>query len=167
MNDPEHHCRTSNLTHFSKSYTTFLWYIVTSFVHSVVASELGTVLGMNPLIFGVLLVSSVLVLCAGAVALAVCFCRSSRHHVRPPHHQSTMQQQPPNASFPCKSDYKITTLNVAMSRSELQHSIHFHVPNDANLFSKMFWWKELFRRRAYLFKILICFKNVYTIVHLC
>lgn len=67
-------------------------------------SELGTVLGMNSLVFVVVIVSSLLVLCAGAVALAVCLCRSSRHHGRPPHLQST-QQQPPNASFPLQQMY--------------------------------------------------------------
>ncbi|KAJ9598477.1 hypothetical protein L9F63_010830, partial [Diploptera punctata] len=66
-------------------------------------SEIGTVLGMNSLIFVVMIVSTLLVLCAGAVALAVCICRRNSHHGRPPH-QST-QQQPPNASFPLQQMY--------------------------------------------------------------
>ncbi|XP_021914200.1 uncharacterized protein LOC110827133 isoform X2 [Zootermopsis nevadensis] len=67
-------------------------------------NELGTVFGMNSLVFVVVIVSSFLILCAGAVALAVCLCRRGGHHARPPHLQSA-QQQPPNASFPLQQMY--------------------------------------------------------------
>nr|CAD7439115.1 unnamed protein product [Timema bartmani] len=63
-----------------------------------VANELGTVFGMSSLIFVVVIVSSLLVLCAAIVGVTVCLCR--RTGGRP---MQTAQQPPPNTSYPCET----------------------------------------------------------------
>jgi len=81
------------------------------------------VLGMNSLVFVVVIVSSFLVLCAGAVALAVCICRRDGHRARAPHLQSA-QQQPPNAPFPCKCH---TSRSPESSTTACQQTVAFHL----------------------------------------
>nr|CAD7406013.1 unnamed protein product [Timema poppensis] len=69
-------------------------------------NELGTVFGMSSLIFVVVIVSSLLVLCAAIVGVTVCLCR--RTGGRP---MQTAQQPPPNTSYPCETlSYPTDTL---------------------------------------------------------
>jgi hypothetical protein len=116
--------RINNLTSCIYFYVYCNWSVLCS---AVAANELGSMLGMNSLIFVVVVVSTVLILCAAIVALAVCICRRDSHQGRPPHLQST-QQQPPNASYPCKSHTycpRSTGENINMI---YQPTVAFHSP---------------------------------------